>query len=110
MGSPILQLGCTLMCPHGGQVLAVPSQTRVQAGGTPALLAADASTIVGCPFTVGPKYQPCVTVMWQALATRVAVNQQPPLLESSVGMCKSAEGAVQGVLQKSGVQTKVKGQ
>ncbi len=29
MAAPILQFGCTLMCPHGGQVQVVPSQTQV---------------------------------------------------------------------------------
>ena len=43
---------------------------------------------------------------WSALATKVTLGGTAPLLESSVGLCKSAEGIVQGTVLKSGVQTK----
>lgn len=95
------------MCPHGGQVQAVPSQAKVLLGGQPALLVSDSMVIVGCPFTVGSKYQPCVTVEWSGAATRVQINGQAPLLQTSIGLCKSVEGAPQGTAVVSGVQTKV---
>jgi hypothetical protein len=80
---------------------------KVTAGGSPVLLAADAASIVGCPFTLpGGKPQPCVTVSWSALATRVALGGPAPILESSVGLCKSAEGIVQGTVLKMAVQTR----
>jgi hypothetical protein len=95
------------MCPHGGQVLATPSQSKVLLGGQPALLVSDPMVILGCPFTVGPKYQPCVTVTWTGPATRVQINGQAPLLQTSVGLCKSAESVPQGNVVMMGVQTKV---
>ena len=96
------------MCPHGGQVQAVPSQTHLMLGGQPALLVNDLMVIVGCPFTVGTKYQPCITVEWSAPATRAQANGQAVLLQTSVGLCKSAENVPQGTVLMTGVQTKVK--
>ena len=96
------------MCPHGGQVQVVPSQTRMTLGGQPALLVSDLMVIVGCPFTVGTKYQPCVTVEWTGPTVRAKINGQPLLLQTSIGLCKSAESVPQGTVLISGVQTKVK--
>lgn len=110
MAAPILQFGCTLMCPHGGQVQVVPSQTQVLLGGQAALLATDTFLVVGCPFSVGPKYQPCMTVTWSAPATQIKITGQAPLLETSIGLCKSGEGIPQGTVIMTGVQTKVMAQ
>lgn len=110
MASPVLQLGCIMMCPHGGQVQVVPSQSKVLLGRQPALLSTDSFTVLGCPFTVGTKYQPCVTVMWSGAATKLQVTGQSPLLQSSIGLCKSAEGIPQGTVLIIGVQTKVTAQ
>jgi hypothetical protein len=54
----ILQFGVTMQCPHGGTVIAVPTNMSVRVGGAFALLQSDVFTIVGCPFMVGPKPQP----------------------------------------------------
>jgi hypothetical protein len=105
----ILQMGATIQCTHGGIVSVVPTNTRVRVNGAFALLATDVYLVAGCPFTVGPKVQPCVTVEWQAPATRVKINSQQVLLETSIGLCKSAEQIVQGVAIVSGAQMKVKG-
>ena len=107
MGAAILQQGVTIQCPHGAMVTIVPSQSKVALGGAPALLPGDAAQVVGCPFFVGTKPQPCVTVTWTGEATEAKINNQGPLLASSVGQCKSAEGIVQGVALISGAQSKV---
>ena len=68
------------MCPHGGQVSIVSSNTRVVAGGTPIATLADQFLIAGCAFTIPPgKPQPCVRVQWMTPATRVLINGQPPV-------------------------------
>ena len=99
-----------MMCPHGGQVTVVPSQSKVQTGGGLALLASDTTTVSGCTFTIGTKPQPCLTVQWVGEATQVKVNGQAVLLKTSSGLCKSAEGMVQGTVSISSTQTKVGGQ
>jgi hypothetical protein len=88
----------------------VNTNTRVKVGGNFALLSTDAYTVAGCPFTLpGPKLQPCVTIQWQAEARRVKVAGGPVLLQTSIGLCKSAEQVVQGTALVTGVQTRVKG-
>jgi hypothetical protein len=96
-----------MQCPHGGTVLAIPSQQKVLLQQQPALLPSDAASVVGCPLNISGKPQPCVTVSWTGQATRVQIKGQGPLLQSSVGLCKSAEGAPQGTVLISGAQTKV---
>lgn len=96
-----------MQCPHGGTVQAVPSQVKVQLNGQPALLVSDTTLVAGCPFTVGPKPQPCVTVTWSAPATRVQVTGTAPLLATSIGLCKSIEGIPQGAVLIVSTQTKV---
>jgi hypothetical protein len=107
MSASVLQLNCTMQCPHGGQVVVIPSQTRTRLGGLPALLPGDAAAVTGCPLVVASKPQPCVTVTWNGAATRARVDGQGPLLQTSVGLCKSADGVPQGIVIVSGVQTKV---
>jgi hypothetical protein len=109
VAAPILQLGCTIQCPHGGIASAVNTNTRVKVGGNYALLSTDTYTIAGCPFTVGFKYQPCITIEWQGEARKVKVVGRPVLLQTSVGYCKSAEQVMQGSAIVTGVQTRVKG-
>jgi hypothetical protein len=109
----LLHVGATILCPHGGQVSIVSSNTHVLLGGQPASTAADTYTIAGCPFQVpaGPttKPQPCVRVQWTVPATRVRVTQQPAVLQTSTGMCFSAEGIPQGPPNVTVTQTHVQG-
>jgi hypothetical protein len=110
MAAPILQLGCTIRCPHGGMASVVNTNTRVKVGGNYALLSTDAYTVAGCPFILpGLKPQPCVTIQWQSEAKRVKVAGSPVILQTSVGLCKSAEQVAQGTALVSGVQARVKG-
>jgi hypothetical protein len=92
MGSPLFQVGATAMCPHGGQVSVVPTNTRVLLGGQPAAVLADQFLVAGCAFTVPPgKPQPCVKVQWLVPAARVLIGGQPAILQSSTGLCLSAD-------------------
>lgn len=105
----ILQLGCTIQCPHGGMVSVVPTNAKVKMGGAFALLASDVFLVAGCPFMVGPKPQPCLTVEWQVPSTMFKINGQPVLLQTSIGICKSPENAPQGIALINGAQSKVSG-
>jgi hypothetical protein len=100
MPGPLYHVGAQGMCPHAGQVSTVSSNTRVLVGGQPVATIADVSTVAGCPFQVpigtGTKPQPCVTVKWLVPAARVKVNGQPALLQTSTGLCLSAEQIPQG--------------
>ena len=105
----LMQLGATCICPHGGQVTAITTNTRVLLGGQPALTMADTYTIAGCAFTVGPKPQPCVLARWIVPAVRVRINGQQAILQSSVGLCQSAEQIPAGPPTVVVTQVRVKG-
>jgi len=106
MGAPLIQFGCTMMCPHGGQVQVVPSQNKVLLGGQPALLVSDTFLVVGCPFVIGVVPSPCLNVNWTAPAQQVQITGQPPLLQTSVGLAIGPTGP-QGPVIVTGVQTRV---
>ena len=77
MGGLLMHVGAAAMCPHGGQVSVVSTNSRVLAGGQPVATLNDTYLIAGCAFTVGTKPQPCVKIQWLTPATRVRVSQQP---------------------------------
>jgi hypothetical protein len=106
----LVQVGATAMCPHAGQVSIVSSNTRVLLGGQPAATLADQFLIAGCPFTIPPaKPQPCVKVQWLAPATRVLIGGQPAILQTSSGLCLSAEQIPQGPPNVIVTQVRVQG-
>jgi len=87
----LLHVGATAMCPHGGQVSITPTNQRVSVGGQPVAVMADTCLVAGCAFMVGTKPQPCMKVQWLVPATRVTIGGQPALLQSSSGLCLSAD-------------------
>lgn len=109
MADPLLHVGATILCTHAGQATIIPSQGRVRVGGQLVAVQSDMTTVAGCAFTVGTKPQPCVTVRWISAATRVRVSGQPVLLQSSSGICQSAEQAPQGPPNIVVTQVRVRG-
>lgn len=97
MAGPILTTGSSIMCPHGGQAVLFTTNTRVTVGGMPALIETDIHPIAGCPFTIGPKYSPCIRIQWTAGASRAPVGGVNVLVQTSIGQCINAEGAPQGI-------------
>ena len=83
----------------------VPRQQPVQ---QPVATPDDTFLVSGCPFTVGPKPQPCVTVQWTSAATRVGGEHQV-LLQDSAGTCLSVERIPAGPPTVVTTQTRVKG-
>ena len=97
MPAPILTTASTLLCPHGGSVVLRTSNVDAKIQGAPALLLTDVHSVVGCPFTLpGPKPSPCVNVRWLVGAMQTNVRGTPVLLQTSVGLCFSAEQLPQG--------------
>jgi hypothetical protein len=106
----LLTTASTLICPHGGPVQIVSSNTRTQVGGTFAALATDTFVIAGCAFVIGVVPSPCVQVMWVQPAARSQALGAPTLTEASVGLCIAATGAVQGPVTMVAAQPQVNGQ
>jgi hypothetical protein len=105
----ILTTMSQVKCTHGGTAMLSTANTLMKVDGAPALLEADVHPVAGCPFTVpGPKPQPCVKIEWAAGAEMCKSNGIKVLIQSSVGKCISAEGAIQGVAIVAQTQMKAK--
>lgn len=107
----LLDKNATILCTHGGSVQIQTTNTRVKAGGGYVTTLNDVFTVTGCPFTVpSPKPQPCVRIQWIVPATRVRVNGSPVLIQTSTGLCQSAEQIPQGAPNVVVTQVRVQGQ
>ena len=108
---PLLHVGAVAMCPHGGQVSAIPSTPRVLLGGQPAVTMSDTFLVAGCVFTIPPaKPQPCIKVQWLVPAARVLMGGKPALLSTSSGLCQSAEQIPGGPPSVTVTQVRAMGQ
>jgi hypothetical protein len=109
--APLLTTGSQMMCPHGGQVSAVSSNTKVKAG-DPVLRVSDTFTISGCPFVVGTVAHPCVSVKWKQPASDASALGDSVLTSQSVGLCQAADmvgtDGAQGTVLVSMTQSKAK--
>ena len=97
MPGNVLTTASTIQCPHGGRAVLTTSNTRAFAGGALVLLEADVHPVLGCPFTIGLKYSPCLRIEWTAGASKATVQGVKVLVQSSIGKCINPEGAPQGV-------------
>lgn len=95
---PLLTVSSVMMCPHGGCVQAIPSNTQTLAGGDPVLRASDTFLVAGCVFTIGVVPNPCVMVQWVQTALNSQVLSDFTLTQESVGLCIADTGAPQGVV------------
>jgi len=109
MTSPLLTSTSTVMCPHAGQALLLPSQALAVVRGAPVLLQTEQHPIVGCTFAPGGVPSPCLVIQWVTAALQAKVNQVPVLLQNSVGLCLNALQAPQGTAIVVQTQTEAMG-
>jgi len=98
MPAPVLTMAATIMCPHGGQCVPVPSNPTITAAGTPILTMADTFPIVGCVFNVLGVPLPCVIVQWTVPSVTTTVRGAPALLATSPGLCMGGSGALPAIV------------
>jgi hypothetical protein len=103
----VFHVGASATCPHGGQVSTISANQRVTMNGQAAALASDTFTVAGCGFSTQKGPQPCVAVRWTSPATRVTVNGQPLILQSSAGICQSADQIPAGPPTVTAIQARV---
>lgn len=87
MPGPLLHVGATVMCAHGGQAQPTAPNPRVLVSGQPIVTQSAPYVIAGCPFNVSGAPVPCVTAQWVSGATRVMSNGAPVLLLDSQAIC-----------------------
>jgi len=83
MPGPILHLGASVTCAHGGMAMPTAPNPRVLVSGQPIVTMAAPYTIAGCPFVTGTNPLPCVTATWTAASISVLSNGQPVVLMDS---------------------------
>jgi len=94
----LLNTSSIMMCPHGGTVSVIPSNTQVTAAGDPCILATDTYLVAGCPFIIGIVPHPCIQVQWVQPDSASQINGSFTLSEESVGLCIAADMSAQGVV------------
>lgn len=87
MPGPLLHLGATVMCSHGGQAMPTMPNPRVLVSGQPVVTMAAPYVVAGCAFVPPGGNGPCVTAQWVTSATRVLVGGQPAVLQDSQAIC-----------------------
>jgi hypothetical protein len=87
MPSPILHLGATVMCSHGGQAVPTAPVPRVLVSGQPVATVAAPYAVAGCIFVPPGGNGPCVTGQWVVGALRVLAMGQPVVLQTGSSVC-----------------------
>ena len=86
MPGPILHLGATVTCAHGGQATPTVPMPRVLVGGQPVTTIAAPYLVAGCPFP-SVSGGPCVTGQWVVGATRVLAGGVPVVIQTGSAVC-----------------------
>lgn len=87
MPGPILHLGATVLCSHGGQAMPTVPSAVVLASGMPVATIAAPYAVAGCAFVPPAGNGPCVTGQWIIGAVRVLSQGQPLAIMSGVSIC-----------------------
>ncbi len=106
MPGQVLTTMSQIKCMHGGTAILTTANTKLMVDNAPALLESDVPVVVGCPFTIGPKYSPCVKIEWTLGAAMLSSNGTKVLVKTSIGKCISGEGATQGIAMVASTQMK----
>jgi hypothetical protein len=87
MPGPILHLGATVTCSHGGQAIPTVPSARVLVSGMPITTIAGPYAVAGCAFVPPGGNGPCVTSMWTAGALRVTSEFVPVVIMTGASTC-----------------------
>src|SRR5438874_1459717 len=108
-----LTVATNTSCFHQAPATIPPSQKAVAILGQPVATTGSQIAVLGCLFNVAGAPQPCVTIRWTMVSTKVLVMGQPLLLmpPPGVGMgpgvCLGAPQTPQGVPVVKANQMKV---
>jgi len=86
MPGPVLHLGATVTCVHGGQAIPTAPFPRILVSGQPVATLAAPYAIAGCALPP-PAGGPCVTAQWIVGSVRVLAGGMPLVLQTGVAVC-----------------------
>lgn len=101
MSGPVLHVGATVLCLHGGQVQPTVPFPRVRVGGQPVVTQPPPWVVAGCSLSGAA---PCATATWVTGAVRVRAGGSPVLLTSSQAVCAPTGTGVTVVAAQPRVQ------
>ena len=87
MPGPLLHVGATVLCSHGGTATPTAPNPRVLVNGQPTVVMSAPYAVAGCPFNVSGSPSPSVSGQWVVAALRVQSNGQPLVLMDSQAVC-----------------------
>jgi len=87
MPGPVLHLGATVNCSHGGQATPSAPIARVTVSGQAVATIAAPYAVAGCGFVPPGGNGPCITGQWSSGATRVSVLGQPVAIQAGTSTC-----------------------
>jgi hypothetical protein len=87
MPAPILHMGATVLCAHGGQAMPTVPSARVMVSGMPIATIAAPYTVAGCAFVPPAGNGPCLTAQWTVGAVQVMSEGQPVAIMTGVASC-----------------------
>jgi len=102
MPAPILHLGATILCSHGGQASATTPFPRVTLGGQPVVTLNTLYAIAACGLS-GSGGPFCATAQWVVGATRVTAGGSPVAIATGTAVCTATGGPLMPVLQQARV-------
>jgi hypothetical protein len=103
MPGPLLHLGATVLCSHGGQAMPTSPDARVLVSGQPVSTMTAPYTVAGCAFVPPSGNGPCVTAQWVVAATRVMASGQPVVLLDSQAICTPTGTPLMAVMSQTRV-------
>jgi len=86
MPGPVVHLGATVLCSHGGQATPTAPFARVVVSGQPVTTLAAPYVVAGCPFPPASG-GPCVTAQWIVGSTRVLAGGAPLVIQTGTAVC-----------------------
>jgi len=87
MPGPILHLGATVLCAHGGQAIPTLPSAVVMVSGMPIVTIAAPYAIAGCVFVPPAGNGPCVTGQWVMGSQCVFSEGQPVAIMTGISVC-----------------------
>jgi hypothetical protein len=87
MPGPILHVGATVLCAHGGQAIPTVPSPRVMVSGMPIATIGAPYSIAGCAFVPPAGNGPCVTAQWVVGAVQVMSEGQPVAIMTGMATC-----------------------
>jgi hypothetical protein len=87
MPGPILHMGATVLCSHGGQAVPTAPSPVVLVSGMPVATITAPYAIAGCAFVPPGGNGPCVLGQWIVGTVRVVSQGQPLAIMTGVSIC-----------------------